>query len=433
MKSKSANYTNRNCKFTSLMANLLTISRATILSILGSFLFLGLAQADHLSSSENKKIVGKIHERTKTFMGNDVGVILAPQETISLPIHPNASKYGEYRKQIERLIEKTWTLSVIILSDDGILIDAYDSEYVTDETRLLGHSMTKSITSMAVGRALCDGYIKSLNDKAGQYDPRIANTLHGETSIKNLLRMASGDKNLTKATSDDAMERAISYSGSLISKYWHLHGTPMTVVNWVKKMKPQSVSNSYHYSDLNTDVLALVVQSATGMALSNYIEATMWAEAKTQHEGHLLLDTNGDPMGHGFLYASRMDWARLALYASKMLQSDNCFGDYLRKATSKQISIPKGKAYHGQYGYQIWVADSNLSKSSVQFAGKYGQRIFIDKATGLIAVIHGAAHRHKQEEVLQKIFSKMNKDFPKTKNTSSGCSKTNYKGECIES
>ncbi len=66
MKSKPTNYTDRNNKFKSLMVNVLRILRAIRLSILGSLLFLGSAQADHLSFSAKEKIIAKIHERTKT-------------------------------------------------------------------------------------------------------------------------------------------------------------------------------------------------------------------------------------------------------------------------------------------------------------------------------------------------------------------------------
>ena len=413
MKSKPTNYTDRNNKFKSLMVNVLRILRAIRLSILGSLLFLGSAQADHLSFSAKEKIIAKIHERTKTFYGNDVSVILPPQETIALPINPNAGKYTEYRQQLERLIDKTWTLSAIILNDDGILIDVYDSEYVDDQTRLIGFSMTKSITSMAVGRALCDGYIKSLSDKASQYDVRIANTLHGETSIINLLRMASGDKNRSKATDTDVPTRNLAYMGSLLSAYGNVsQRPPMGIVDWVKKMKPRSGNNSFHYSSVNTDVLGLVVQGATGMALGKYIERTIWADAQAEREGHLLLDINGDPMAHGFLYATRMDWARLALYVSKTLRSDGCFADYLRKATSKQINISGGGK---QYGYQIWVNNPNLPKSTARFLGGHAQDIYIDKATGLIAVMHSAEKIHNQHKSLSRIFRKMNKGFPRTK------------------
>ena len=60
------------------------------------------------------------------------------------------------------------------------------------EHRFVSHSMAKSIISLAVGMALAEGKIGSLDDKVSKYVPELAGYPYGETSIRNVLRMASG-------------------------------------------------------------------------------------------------------------------------------------------------------------------------------------------------------------------------------------------------
>ena len=52
--------------------------------------------------------------------------------------------------------------------------------------------MAKSIVSLAVGMALAEGRIASLDDTVAKYVPKLAGAPYGETSIRNVLRMSSG-------------------------------------------------------------------------------------------------------------------------------------------------------------------------------------------------------------------------------------------------
>src|SRR5262249_30361669 len=56
------------------------------------------------------------------------------------------------------------------------------------------HSMAKSITALAVGIVEREGLIRSLDAAAERYAPGLKGTVLGQTSVRNLLRMASGMK-----------------------------------------------------------------------------------------------------------------------------------------------------------------------------------------------------------------------------------------------
>jgi CubicO group peptidase (beta-lactamase class C family) len=52
--------------------------------------------------------------------------------------------------------------------------------------------MAKTVISMLVGIANQKGLIGSLDDNASKYWPEINQSAYGQTTIRNLLRMASG-------------------------------------------------------------------------------------------------------------------------------------------------------------------------------------------------------------------------------------------------
>ena len=60
------------------------------------------------------------------------------------------------------------------------------------QNRFVSHSMAKSIVSIAIGMALAEQKIASLDDKIAKYVPQLDGRVYGESTIRNMLRMASG-------------------------------------------------------------------------------------------------------------------------------------------------------------------------------------------------------------------------------------------------
>src|SRR5262249_4392375 len=79
----------------------------------------------------------------------------------------------------------------LLIKDGQLLVERY--QYVrTAQNRFVSQSMAKSIVSLAIGIALAERKIASLDDTVAKYVPKLAGTAYGETTIRNILRMASG-------------------------------------------------------------------------------------------------------------------------------------------------------------------------------------------------------------------------------------------------
>src|ERR1044072_347308 len=52
--------------------------------------------------------------------------------------------------------------------------------------------MAKTVTSMLIGIAIAEGFIRSVDDLAPAYVPELAGTEYGRTSLRHLLQMSSG-------------------------------------------------------------------------------------------------------------------------------------------------------------------------------------------------------------------------------------------------
>jgi CubicO group peptidase (beta-lactamase class C family) len=97
-------------------------------------------------------------------------------------------------------------MGLMIIKDGTIQVERYGYGRTADQ-RFVSNSMAKSIVSLAVGIALHEGKIASLDDRADHYEPKLAGTLYGETTIRNLLRMASGARFEERYDGNDDLER----------------------------------------------------------------------------------------------------------------------------------------------------------------------------------------------------------------------------------
>ena len=80
---------------------------------------------------------------------------------------------------------------LLVIKDGQILAERYQHDRTATD-RFVSHSMAKSIVSLAIGMALTEKKIASLDDIVAKYVPDLADNPYGETTIRNILRMASG-------------------------------------------------------------------------------------------------------------------------------------------------------------------------------------------------------------------------------------------------
>lgn len=93
-------------------------------------------------------------------------------------------------RSIDDFLARRRITGLMVVKDGIVQVERcqYDR---TPAHRFVSHSMAKSVTSLAVGFALAEGRIRSIDDKASLYAPVLAGSAYGDTPIRALLRMGS--------------------------------------------------------------------------------------------------------------------------------------------------------------------------------------------------------------------------------------------------
>ncbi|MET0858574.1 MAG: serine hydrolase, partial [Telluria sp.] len=166
---------------------------------------------------------------------------------------------------VDDYLERQRVMGLLIIKDGVIQVERYQYDRNASQ-RFVSNSMAKSIVSLAVGIALGEKKIASLDDRADQYAPRLAGTLYGETTIRNLLRMASGARFDERYDGKDDLER---FGRAVIAG-----GVEEAAKVITEREAPQGAR--FSYASAETEILAAVLKGATGMNVSEYLAPRLW-------------------------------------------------------------------------------------------------------------------------------------------------------------
>ena len=286
---------------------------------------------------------------------------------------------------IDDLLKRQRVTGLLLIRDGEILVERYQYER-SPSNRFLSHSMAKSIVSLAVGMALAEGKIASLDDTVAKYVPRLAGSPYGETTIRNILRMSSGVPFNEVYDGKDDLTRFD------VARY--KYGS----IEALREFTPREAEQGsrFHYASAETVNLVMVLRAVTGIPLSEYLTPRLWQPMGAEADASWIKVPDGSVTGSGNFNAVLRDYGRLGV----LLANDGAAGgkqivprDYLLEATDwhrqpEAFAPRKATPYFG-YGYQFWLFPGE--KRRFALLGIYGQSIFVDPELKLVLVITGVA------------------------------------------
>lgn len=321
--------------------------------------------------------------------GGNANVLAASDTPMKLPRSAAEPAYrwniGALRNlTVDDYLARQRIMGLMIIKDGVIQVERYQYERNATQ-RFVSNSMAKSIVSLAVGIALADGKIASLDERADHYAPKLAGTLYGETTIRNLLRMASGAHFEERYDGKDDLER---FGRAVIAGGAEEAAKVITV-----RDAPQGTR--FSYASAETEILAAVLHGATGMNVSAYLGPRLWQAMGAETSALWRADKRGLERAAGNFNATLGDYGRLGvLLANDGVRPDDparkqlIARDYLLEATDwhrAPAPFQPGQAtpYYG-YGYQFWTFPGERRRFAL--LGVYGQMIFVDPQLKLVMV-----------------------------------------------
>lgn len=282
------------------------------------------------------------------------------------------------------------TTAFLVVKDSTVIGERYFLDGGRDSLSN-SFSAAKSIVGIMVGAAIADGKIKSVEDPISNYITEFNGVDVGAVTIKELLTMSSGirwDEGYT------------SLFGPTTKAYY---GTNLDGQMFSLRLKEKPGVN-YEYQSCNTQLLAMVLQRATGMSLANYTSLKLWKPIGANQAAHWSLDAEGGvAKAYCCFYATARDFSRIGLMVLNHGKSVSgqaiVDSTYFKQMVSPASSLVDtgGKAVDF-YGYHWWLV--NYHNKTIYYArGIQGQYIFVIPAENMVVVRLG--HQRSKVKVGQ--------------------------------
>jgi len=340
-----------------------------------------------VSLFDEQNIVHNFSNMQDLMLTERVPIDSAPQAwpEASNPLPKERLKIADVQT-IESFLNETETTSLLVLKNGTIVHEEYRLGTGQKDLRI-SWSMAKSFLSAALGVALEEGRIESVEDPVDQYVPSLAKTPYQGVSIRNVLNMSSGvefDEDYMDFNSDiNRMGRVLALGGSMDEFAHSLEGGSPPGAYW-------------QYCSIDTHVLAMVVRSATGQTLRSYLGDRIWRHLGVEGEAYYLVDGEGVDFALGGLNMQTRDYARFG----ELFRNGGRWGDkqiisqsWVNESTrSSAPGVGPGSPVTVGYGYQWWVPQNDAFPGEYYAGGIYGQYIYINPAEQIV-IVKTSAHR----------------------------------------
>ena len=354
---------------------------------------------DMLTWTQSERVVGFRNTyrqyRADVFHADPANVHALPER--GLPLAPVRYRVKDQVFGLEDYLRHQDVTGLLVLKDGKIAYEHYVHGN-TASTLWTSRSVAKSVVSILVGIAIREGAIKSVDDPITRYLPELQHTAWDGVSLRNLLQHTSGvawNENYKDPKSDFAALTRCEAGGEPYECVWKL----VRGVGRKPGIKPGEV---WSYNTGGAWLVGRVLESATGLPVSRYLETRLWRRFGMQGDGiwEALVEGKIDMGGHGF-NATLRDWGRFGLFVAgggKLPDGTELLPrDWLAQSTAwthAKGSVDESNP-DGQYGYQWWHAPipkgadaelKALADRTLWAEGIFGQVIAIDPSQHVVMV-----------------------------------------------
>ncbi|UAA40518.1 serine hydrolase [Paraneptunicella aestuarii] len=329
--------------------------------------------------------------REATGCSLDIGDTSALDSIVAIPIPSEARPWpkgyqvntidSDKQQKLDKLLEQDnkaglQTRALVLVQNGEIKAESY-APGLDYQSKLLGWSMGKSLTSIMLGRM---EHMELADTTKRALFPEWEDDHRSQISLEHLLRMSSGLKfDETYAPGSDSTRMLfLAHSASDVA----LTGTP--------EYQP---GTHFSYSSGTTNILSRWMYEHLGgtpQASYNFLQQEILSKLNMAHST-FETDPSGVYVGSSYIYASARDWARLGLL---MLNKGEFQGEQLLSEDwVNKASMQNPSDNYPAYGYQFWLnqnADaleySKLPKDAYFMLGNRKQAVMIVPSLNSVVV-----------------------------------------------
>lgn len=274
----------------------------------------------------------------------------------------------------EKIFSENSTAAYLVIKNDSIIFEKYWENY-NEQSHTNSFSVAKTFTAFAIGVAIKEGKIKSVNDKVIDYLPELKGAFANEITIHHLLNMTAG------INFDESYDHPLGF----MAKVYYGKNIKELTYSYKSSLTPGSM---FYYQGGNTLLLSYIIEKVSNTPISKYFEEKIWKSIGAENMAFWSKDNVGTVKSYCCFYSNARDFARigkLMLDTGKWKGNEIIPKKFMLQAF-QPVNVPDASGKNvDYYGYQLWM--TTHKNKQIYFArGIKGQYVFVIPEDRLIVV-----------------------------------------------
>ena len=285
---------------------------------------------------------------------------------------PNHKDYNSVSETetLNKINTELGTIAYVIIKNDSIWFENYYDGF-NEDSKSNSFSMAKSYVSGLMGKAIEEGYIKSLDQPVGDFITEFSEGEAAKMTVGDLSSMSSG------TNWDEAY-----YSPLSITTRAYFDDDLAKVMLGLKVV--DEPGKAFKYASGDTQLLAMVIEKATGKKLYDYFTESFWKPLGSENETLWQLDSEDHDLVKAYccIASNAKDFARFG----KLYKDHGKWnGKQLIDSAFVAKSVTPRFKESPQYGYGWWLYTHN-DKNFFMMRGHLGQMVIVEPNDNVIIV-----------------------------------------------
>lgn len=287
----------------------------------------------------------------------------------------------------QRLID-TYTDAFLVVRA-GSVVGEYHRDGLAPNQKHLLMSVSKSLCGLVVGILEGRGLLDT-RDSVTQYIPELVGSAYDGATVRDVL-----DMQVDVTYREDYLDPTSQVQTHDRSAGWRprFDGDPVNTYQFLTTLRGGGASDTFQYCSANTDVLAWVIERASGLRYSSALSIYLWSEIGADYDAAITVDKSGFGFANGGVLATARDLARVGMLMlaegrgpsgqvvpRAWVQSVMAGGDPLAMTDeSFTNAFPAGS-----YTRQWWCMGN--ARGNISAIGIHGQNLWLDPSTDTVVV-----------------------------------------------
>jgi CubicO group peptidase (beta-lactamase class C family) len=271
----------------------------------------------------------------------------------------------------EDFLEKTETVSFLIIRNDTLLYENYSNKYDRNSI-VASFSMAKSITSILIGCAIDDKLIQNVQEPVTNYVPELKEQGFDKVTIEHVLQMTTGL---------DYNESYVNPFGDAAT-YYYGRNLRKAISKMELKSEP---GKGFKYQSGNTQLLGLILERALkDKSITEYLNEKIWQPLGMEYDASWSLDRKENGLEKTFccLNARARDFAKIGrLYLNKGNWNGQQIVSESWVEQSTKVDTTNGSAWYYQYQWWFPTKDGDFIAEGI-----LGQFVYVNPDQNMIIV-----------------------------------------------